>query len=234
MKNKKMLDKSMLHRRRWVTMLTVLLALSAACTQDPASQLEAAKAHVAANDYATAVIGLKNLLQAEPDYVQGRLLLAEVSLALGDPLSAEKELTRARELGASAVKHMALHYRIQTTLGKNAAVLELLAMDGGTDGLSDVQEQDFRGIALLGLGSSMEAEASFRAALVIDATSARSRWGLAAAIAAQGRTDEARTEIQTLINDHPQFARGWLLKGLLALRAGLLAHALEVRVCLDP
>ena len=169
--------------------LLVLLALSCfigACSRDPASRLELAQQKVAENDYVTAIIELKNLLQSAPDNIEARLLLARVSLALGDPLAAEKELNKALDLGTEASAQTPLHYEIQLTLGNQAGILEALDLDGGTDGLSDTQAMEIRGLALLGLGSSIEAETLFRQALDIDADSARARWGLAGALDRQG------------------------------------------------
>lgn len=47
---------------------------------------------MAAHDYRGAMIELKNALQSRSDHVPARLLLAEVSLQLGDPAAADKEL----------------------------------------------------------------------------------------------------------------------------------------------
>ncbi|MCH8896660.1 MAG: tetratricopeptide repeat protein, partial [Proteobacteria bacterium] len=144
-----------------LVLLALLLSIGA-CSRDPASRLELAQQKVADNDYVTAIIELKNLLQSSPDNIEARLLLAKVSLALGDPLAAEKELNKALDLGAEASAQTALHYEIQLTLGNHAGILEALDLDGGTDGLSDTQAMEIRGLALLGLGSSSEAETHFR------------------------------------------------------------------------
>ncbi len=157
-----------------LVLLTLLFFLSA-CERDPASRLELAQQKVAGNDYVTAIIELKNLLQSSPDNIEARLLLAKVSLALGDPLAAEKELNVAIDLGTEASAQTALHYQIQLTLGNHAGILEALDLDGGTDGLSETQAMEIRGLALLGLGSSIDAEALFRQALEIDADNQTAR-----------------------------------------------------------
>ena len=213
-------------KRGSLVLLALLLSVGA-CDRDPASRLELAQQKVAENDYVTAIIELKNLLQSSPDNIAARLLLAKVSLALGDPLAAEKELNKALDLGVEASAQTALHYEIQLTLGHHAGILEALDLDGGTDGLSDMQAMEIRGLALLGLGSSLEAETFFRQVLAIDADSARARWGLAGTLDKQGRAEAAQAELQTLITTHPNYSRGWALNGQMALRTGRLQGAVD-------
>ncbi|MCH8959526.1 MAG: tetratricopeptide repeat protein, partial [Proteobacteria bacterium] len=213
-------------KRGSLVLLALLLSVGA-CDRDPASRLELAQQKVADSDYVTAIIELKNLLQSSPENIEARLLLARVSLALGDPLAAEKELNVALDLGTEASAQTALHYEIQLTLGGHAGILEALDLDGGTDGLSETQAMEIRGLALLGLGSSIEAETFFRQALAIDADSARARWGLAGALDREGETDAAQAELQTLITAHPGYSRGWALNGHMALRAGRLQGAVD-------
>ncbi len=207
--------------------LLVLICGLAACSRDPASRLELAQQKVAENDYVTAIIELKNLLQSSPDNIEARLLLSKVSLALGDPLAAEKELNAALDLGAEASAQTGLHYDIQLTLGSYAGILEALDLAGGTEGLSESQAIEIRAIALLGLGSSIEAETRFRRVLEIEPDSARARAGLAGALDKQGRTEEVQAEIQKLIAEHPDYSRGWVLNGQMALRDGRLEGAAD-------
>ncbi len=213
--------------KRGLLFLLTLFCFIGACSRDPASRLELAQQKIADNDYVTAIIELKNLLRSSPDNIEARLLLAKVSLALGDPLAAEKELNVALDLGTEASAQTALHYQIQLALGNHAGILEALELDGGTDGLSETQAMEIRGLALLGLGSSIEAEALFRQVLEIDADSARARWGLAGALDKQGRAEAAQSELQTLITTHPYYSRGWALNGQMALRTGRLQGAVD-------
>lgn len=50
-------------------------------------------------DLKGAVIELKNVLQTEPSNAQARYLLGQIHFANGDPLNAEKEFAKSRELG---------------------------------------------------------------------------------------------------------------------------------------
>lgn len=209
--------------QRWLLGLSLLLL--AACTKSPEEQLADARAQIGEKDYATAVVTLKNLLQDAPDNVDGRLLLAKVSLAFGDPLAAEKELQRAQDLGADALDHMPMYYAVQLAVGNNAGVLELLSEESGKEGITQLQAAQYRGEALLGSGNSTEAEKAFRQALEIDSSSADALWGIAATLASLGRTEEAQASLKRLAAEHPQYPRGWLLRGQVELRAGELEAA---------
>ena len=88
-------------RSRSIGALIVLAMIIAGCSKSPEQLLTDAKESVAAKDHPTAIVELKNLLQVDPDNVEARLMLARSSLVVADPLSAEKELARAAELGAS-------------------------------------------------------------------------------------------------------------------------------------
>ena len=210
-----------------------LLSLSA-CSKPPEEQLADAREQIAAKDYATAVVTLKNLLQDAPDNIGGRLLLAEVSLAFADPLAAEKELQKAQDLGADANRYKPLFYKVQLALGNNAGVLELLADETGAEGISKLQALQYRGEALLGIGGLLEfeaeetyrqAEQTFREALEIDPKSQDATWGAAASQVLLGESDAALVILTDLTNKSVDYPRGWLLRGQVELRKGEFAAA---------
>lgn len=207
-----------------------VLFLLSACGQSAADRLATATQLVEEKDYPTAVVELKNALQDNPDSLEARLMLARVSLAMGDPLSAEKELDRAYDLGAEAAAHRATHYRIQLALGRFEQVVVSLQQEGGADGLSTLERSEIEGDAHLGLGDFLAAEKIFRSALDLDSSSATAQVGLAQALAGQGRVEEASTAVDELTRQQPDFAAGWLLKGRLALRDGRMADARDAFV----
>ncbi len=81
--------------------LVLMLGLSA-CAQSPEELMVSAQDAESKGDYRTASIHLRNLLQAAPDSIEARLMLGEIALRTGDIQSAEKELKRARDLGADS------------------------------------------------------------------------------------------------------------------------------------
>lgn len=86
-------------------LLVLVLAFSiGGCGQgeiSPEQRLERATAALEKDEARTAIIELKNLLQSAPANRDARLLLGKIYARYGDGASAEKELRRARDLGAS-------------------------------------------------------------------------------------------------------------------------------------
>ena len=68
---------------------------------------------------------------------------------------------------------MPLYLDLQLAIGKFAHVLELLALDTGIEGITAVESLRYRGEALLGLGSAIEAEKTFREAAALDSGSSK-------------------------------------------------------------
>ncbi|HEY0060808.1 MAG TPA: tetratricopeptide repeat protein, partial [Telluria sp.] len=81
---------------------TLLLAswLGACHPADPDSLVSQARQAQERGEPRAAVVILKSALQKDSSHRGARLLLGEVYLDQADPQSAEKELRRARELGA--------------------------------------------------------------------------------------------------------------------------------------
>jgi len=78
--------------------ILVAVALTA-CGGSPDKEFAAAKADYAGGQVNSAIIRLRNLLQADPQFAEARLLLGQVLLETGDPAAAEKELRKAFEAG---------------------------------------------------------------------------------------------------------------------------------------
>lgn len=190
---------------------------------DADARVTRAQQHMASADYRAAMIDLKNAVQAEPDHLQGRLLLAEVSLQLGDPVSAEKELRFAIDKGAEPSATSDLAARSALALGQRR---ELLArIDAGELPLSEPQRSVYRGQALLGLDESGEAVVSFERALQTSPDLAVARIGLAEALFAQGHADKALNELDAVLGADPQDAHAHLVRGTILARRGLPADA---------
>lgn len=112
----------LLRRRPWCNLPKALLLSAAASLvllgpasgqDNSAAQQAAARAgeHIVNGQYRTARIELLNAIAHDPDWPQARLMQAEVYLRLRDPLGAEAELRRARELGVdeTELRHLMGH-----------------------------------------------------------------------------------------------------------------------------
>lgn len=85
----------LMHRSAALLVAGFLVACGA---KDPQELVTAAREYLQKNDSAAAVIELKNALQQKPDYLEARVLLGKALLNSGDPVGAETELRKAREV----------------------------------------------------------------------------------------------------------------------------------------
>ncbi|MET0065198.1 MAG: XrtA/PEP-CTERM system TPR-repeat protein PrsT [Candidatus Thiodiazotropha sp.] len=80
-----------------ILLLTVMLISGCSRGVDQEERYRSAEASFQASRYSEAIIDLKNILQSDTKHQQARILLARSYLAIGDGLSAEKELSRVNE-----------------------------------------------------------------------------------------------------------------------------------------
>ena len=182
-----------------------------------------ANENIQAGEYRTAVIELKNILATDPDNAAARLLLAKVSLGLGDLLAAEKELGRAAELHASESGIRSLHLKLLLTKRMFAEVLAALSSETG--GLTREQQLSYRGEALLGLSETGAAQATYEEWLALDPESTDARLGIASAMLASGDLDLAIEELQRITKLVPGDVNAWQSLGVASFRGGDYAGA---------
>ncbi|MEM1133116.1 MAG: hypothetical protein AAGH53_09275 [Pseudomonadota bacterium] len=105
-------------KRHWRTaMLSIamgaMLSIGPVAGQSDAAREAAARAEqsIGKGDYRAARIEMLNAISEAPDWAEARLLQAEIYLRLRDPLAAEAELRRARELGTpdEQLRHLMGH-----------------------------------------------------------------------------------------------------------------------------
>ena len=100
------------HLSRCISLLLVVLVLSACGRDDPQAMVASAKAYLAKNDPNAAIVQLKNALQQAPNNAEARLLLARALLDGGDVVGAETELRKAIELKAPEDEALPLLARV--------------------------------------------------------------------------------------------------------------------------
>lgn len=164
---------------------------------DPGERVARARTLIAGGDHRAAVIQLKNALQDDPRNVEGRLLLAQASLHLGDAADAETELRRAIEAGAEPRTTADLAARIALALGKYQNLL--IQIDAGELTVAEPALSIYRGRALLRLGQTEQAKEVFESVLVREPQSSEARIGLSEALFAQGEADAAFEQLNAEI-----------------------------------
>lgn len=111
-----------LHRLTAVLCLTGVLV---ACGgKDPEQLVASARDYLQKNDNAAAIIELKNALQEKSDLPEARLLLGKALLNNGDPVGAETELRKAREVNHQPDEVAPLLARAWLAQGQSAKVTE--------------------------------------------------------------------------------------------------------------
>ncbi len=171
---------------RVLSALPLLCALGACQRTQPTDELMAdARRFRDQGDAKAAIIQLKNVVQQAPEDAPARLMLGQMYLESGDMLSAEKELRRARDLGATADA-------VLPPLGK-----ALLAQGQYDNARAEARDESnanalaLRGHALLGLNRLDEARAAFKAALQRQPDLADATLGLARAALAGNDAERA-------------------------------------------
>ncbi|CAM3931763.1 XrtA/PEP-CTERM system TPR-repeat protein PrsT [Roseateles saccharophilus] len=214
----------------------ILLAALAACGQRSEQDLlAAARKHLEQKDAAGAAIELKNLLQQNPDSVQGRLWLGKALLEGGDMAGAEIELRRAQELGAPRDELIPLLAETLLNSGQSHKVIG----EFGDQSLADPQAmsglQQQLALAYLSQGNVPDAKVAAARALQLtpDAEGAvivNARTKLAANL-----PDEALAALDELLTRNPKAAKALLLKAEVLLASGkpeaaepVLSRVLEV------
>ncbi|MBL8266092.1 XrtA/PEP-CTERM system TPR-repeat protein PrsT [Steroidobacter sp.] len=182
----------------------------------PEQRYERAQSKVAAGDYRSALVELKNALQKQPDLHAARALLAEVALWLGDPTSAEAELNRLPQVEGPD-PYVELRVRIDLALGRFPAALEKL--NSSATQLKPAHVDLYRGLALQAQGKTGEAQQAFRAAAAADPELIDAQVGIIDTLAAQGDLPGALALATQLTEKHPQSAVAWYSQGSMLARS---------------
>jgi cellulose synthase operon protein C len=215
----------------WIWTRSLLLSITLAASVTLAGcdfflsadqRVQRAESRIAAQDYRGAMIELKNALQAQQDHVRARLLLAQVSLQLGDAAAADKELRRAVEGGVPVSQIAPLAADVRLALGKPNELLSMI--DAGELPLPPPQRALYRGKALLDLQQPDQALAAFSEAATQSPTN-DAHLGIAEAYAALGRADEALRELDAIPANDPLATDALVVRGSIYARRGQFDEA---------
>lgn len=207
--------------------LLAALSLQAGCgvfTSDE-ERIARAEQEMAEGNYRAAMIELRNVLGNDGSNRAARLMLAEVTLGLGDVETAEKELQRAAELGASEAEVQPLHYAILAAQGRYSDMLAGLGLESG--GLTADERYRFRGQALIGLGNAAAAATVFETWLAESPDAPEAQIGLANVAAMQGDVAAGAQSLENLLGRDPRQIDGWYALGAMRLQLGQFDAAID-------
>jgi putative PEP-CTERM system TPR-repeat lipoprotein len=188
--------------------------------------IQRAKEYEDKGDLKSSIVELKNAIQKNPDSPQARLLLGQIYLKAGLGAEAEKELTRAEELG---VKHEIIQIQLGEALlqmGEYKRVLDEIQAIPQSSKINLARIQQIRADALLNLGRLKDACSLYQQALEAHTNNPRTYWGLAKCAVAEGNTAKAKGLLDTAlkINDHRSMT--WVYVGDLERRNNNVQAAL--------
>jgi putative PEP-CTERM system TPR-repeat lipoprotein len=200
-----------------VPTLLAALALAGCADESPEKRIAAAKQYLQKNDTKSAVIEIKNALQANPDSGEARFLLGSTLLKEGNPVAAEVELRKAQAANypdAQVVPELA---RAMLMLGQAKKVVDEFGPARLGAPAADARLQTLLAAAYGALGKADQAQDALAAALAADPTNAEALLVSARQKAAARDIDGATAVVDGVVAREPGNADAWKLKGDLLL-----------------
>ena len=186
--------------------------LSACGTDNPHSMIASAKRFLEVHDNRSAIIQLKNALQQAPDNAEARYLLGLVLLETGDPVSAQKELRKAKELNFSPDLVVVRLARAMLDNGESEQLIKEFATTrlAIPDSIADLAATI--GFAYLNLGKPADAGKSFAEALASIPLHDQARLGTARLKAASMDLAGANLLVDDILTKSPKMLDALFLK----------------------
>lgn len=145
--------------KRCLFMLAVIFLAVGCQEKTPEQYIEEAKQFAESGNSQAAIVSLKNAVQKAPRSAQARYELGKVYLSVQDFASAEKELSRALELGSEGDEILVMLAKAMQRSGSNVALVDL-EYDGERLTSAEQLEIGYRRLAsLVQLRKQEEAEA---------------------------------------------------------------------------
>ena len=199
------------------TVVFITFHFFSACSQSPSPQEFFSKAQSYHNqgNLKSAIISLKNALQAKPDYLEARVLLGEIYLATGDGESAEKEFLRALNLSSQLpqlqidlVKALLLQEKYNDIVAREVDLSTLPPQQ-------QVQWLRIRAESYIKLNSPIKAEQALNQAVALKLPS--KELALAGIKLQFARHDvaAAKSNLEKLLAQSPDFAEAWYFSSVL-------------------
>ncbi len=215
----------------------LLLALMLALPPAPTAQADALQSNnerlyedavqrFEKKQYESAIIQLRNILQADPDHLPARILLGKARLFSGNAAAAQKELEFARKLGADKSLIAIPLAQALTAQHKYQEVLDSFDPDQYPLKIAATLYTK-RGIALIELNRLDLAEEAFEKSLLIQPGSAQATAGLALVYLRTGNFNKADEKLDEALKLDPENPDVWMVKASIAYARNDLMNAVR-------
>jgi putative PEP-CTERM system TPR-repeat lipoprotein len=194
----------------------VALALVGCSEPTPDEYIAEAQVKITQDQTPAAIILIKNAIQADPNNPEARYLLGKVYVDRGAAEAAEKELTRALELGYEpnvALPLLAKAYNLQY---KNQQIIDLVDNAKNIDPVVETSLLLYQTLAYFALDKPAKAKQAVAIANEISAESIYSQLGSAYLSMSDKQLGDAIIKIETLLLLQPDLPEANLLKAQLA------------------
>lgn len=181
------------------------------------TRVERARSHLEQGQYRPAMTELKTALERQPDHVQARLLLAELSMWLGDLEGAQKELDRALSAGATDEQLRELRYELLFGQRRFKDLSTLLEADSSTPA---IRRLVWQARVQAGRGEQSQAEAKLKLVLEQTPDDPEALLELARLAAARGEAQQALDLPQRIAQSDKVHARALMLRGSVLMGRG--------------
>lgn len=213
---------------RRAALASLIVAALTGCSEPELSEtehLQRAQEFQEKGEMRAAIIELKNVLSKDPDNPDTRLQLGMIYLDAGIGDGAEKELRRARDLGASGSALIVPLAKAMLLQGKNDALLDEIDPRRYPAGPTRARLHALRALAYLNQGRPQKAAEELEFADAEDTSGNEVLLAHAQLALVRQDLDGAREFIDKALKADPDFADAWALLGNLELSLGNLAEA---------
>ena len=214
--------------KRTAAIVSAVLVLGAgvsACSRDEstATLLAEAKDYQQKGDKKAALIQLKNAVAKSPEDAEARIQLGALYLDMGDVISADKEIRKARSLGMSAERTTPLLAKTLQIQGKSKELLDEITPAAAQNSAPLLA---LRGDAYLATGDAAKAKEAFEQALALKPNSGDALVGLARHALLQKDTAGGERYIAEAMAKDANNPEVWMFRGAMLRAQNKLPEAL--------
>ena len=207
--------------------LLSLLLQSSVLAEANSGYLDKPRSYFDQAEYRSAMIELKNILQASPEDALARLMLGKTYLKINDPAAAEKEFRRALQYGGDKSDVLPLLGQSYLRQGKFQLLRDEINVDAKATAVNQAVIYALRGDAAIMLHLLDDARSDYDGALKLVPDHASALLGQIRLALIENNVDQAKGQLQTLLQLDQNNVDGWIIKAELLRRDSKYVDSLQ-------